>query len=49
MCAIITATVGVDSCVTIFILNVINKLIVTNTSDSINGIKEYSTEGNENF
>ena len=46
---ILTATVVVDSWVVICIPYVINKISVTNASDSITGIKEYPNEGNEKF
>ena len=49
LCVILTSNVGVDSCGTIGVLDVINKLIVTNDAGGRIGIKDYSTEGNEDF
>ena len=48
-CIILNATVAVDKCDTIGTLYVINKLRVTSNSSSRTGIKDYPTEGNNNF
>ena len=40
---ILTETVGVDSCGTICITDIINKLIVKNPDEGTTGIKDYPT------
>ena len=46
LCVTINATVGVGSCGTIGISDVINKTSITNAAGGRTGIKEYPTEGN---
>ena len=49
LCIILNATVGMDKCDTIGTLYAINKLRVTSNSISRTRIKDYPTEGNNNF
>ena len=46
LCVILTTTIDVDSCGNVWILDVINKLRITNAADGRTGIKEYPTDRN---
>ena len=46
LCVILTATVGVDSCGEVCILDFTNKLGIKNAADSRTWIKEYPTDDN---
>ena len=49
LCVNLTDTVDVDSCGEICILDVINKISIANAADGRTVIKEYPTNGNQNF
>ena len=49
LCVMLTATFGVESCGTICIPDITNKIRIENFADGTTGIKDYPTEGNEKF